>query len=89
MEECVNNEDGDKKENQQRKKEDAIHRYITENKKETNSDTLNQGIEELLHYTTPGKMEEYVNDEDDDDKRKTAVNKNEGVICRDIKENDN
>ena len=73
-----------KSKKQKNKNEGVIHIDITENKKETNRDTLNNLIEEFPDDTTSEEMEECLNDEDDDEQRKTAANKNEGVIHRDI-----
>ena len=52
--------------------EDAIEREVTENETETNQDSVKMVIEE------------WPDDQDDDGKEKTAENKNEGVIHRDI-----
>ena len=39
----------------------------------------------MPRWHNPSEMEKYVNDEDYSKKEKTADNKNEGVIYRDIK----
>ena len=56
MEEGVNNEDNDQKETENKDK-GVIHRYITENKKETNRYTLDTVVEGFPQDTSPGYME--------------------------------
>ena len=73
MEKCVNNEDDEDKEKTENKNGGVIHRYITENEKETNRDTLEKLIEELLHYTTRSEMEKCVNNEDYNEKEKQYI----------------
>ena len=66
MEEGVKNEYGDGKEiTAENEYEGEIHRYITENEKETNRYTLDKVIEGFPVYTSPVEMEEGVNNEDD------------------------
>ena len=48
--------------------EGVIHRYITDNKKETNWVIFIRVIEECPYKKTPAEMEECVNDEYYDDK---------------------
>ena len=69
------------------KNKGLIHIYVTDNKKETNLDTLNAVMEEWPDDTTPVEMEICVNDEDDDEKEKNSREKKEGVIHRDITDN--
>ena len=89
MEKCVNNEDDDKKEiTTQNEDEGVIHRDITEYEKDTNRDTLNKVTEECSDETSPIKMEEGVNNEEDDEKEITSDNEDEGVIHRNITENE-
>ena len=45
---------------------------------------MDKVIEECPDDTTSAEMEECVNNEDDYEKEKTAENKNEGLIHRDI-----
>ena len=49
---------------------------------------MNKVIKECPDDTAPYEMEGFVNDEDDYEKLKTAENKNEGLIHRDITENE-
>ena len=53
-------------------------------KKGTNWDIYKNLIKKCPDDTTLVEMEECVNDEDDDEKEKTADNKNEDVIQTDI-----
>ena len=65
MEEYVNNEDDDQKEKTaENKNDDVIHRYITENEKENNWDTLEKVTEECPDNTSPFEIEEGLNNED-------------------------
>ena len=57
-------------------KQYVIHRDKTENKTETNQDTLNKVREELPDYLY------------DEQKENTTENENEGVIHRDMNENE-
>ena len=55
--------------------EDVIHRDVTKNEPETN------------RYTLKNITEEFPDDQDGEEKGKTAENENEGIIHRDITEN--
>ena len=60
------------------KKREVIQRFINENGKETNWDTLEKVIEEYSYDTSPVEMEECVHNENNDEKE--TENEYEGVI---------
>ena len=60
--------------------EGLIHRYFTENEKETNQDTLNRFIEEFPDDTSPVVMEECVNYELDYENKNNAIEENHTTV---------
>ena len=58
------------------KNEGVTHRDITENKRETNQDTLKKVTEELPDDKYPVGMEECVNDDLDDENKHNLIEEN-------------